>query len=355
MTNKKLILLVSLLLLGAGCNPFTPPPQAGVYKTLNGGSDWQSANKLSAGTGSLSGAYISKMAFDPQGSQTVYAGAYGSGLYKSGDAGATWTNILSKIQVYDFAINPQDSKIIYAAGVCVDHGCVVATKDAGASWNEVYHEGAASNAVRAIAINPVSPTQIIIGTAQGSVLKSSDSALSWQLAKNFNNQINRILWQDSIYVLAKDSGLFKSQDLGATFTELTASLKISYGAGQLTYSTNNSSVGQYRQVYADLSATNLIYVTADKGLYKSTDGGQTWAAQILPVQPGASAAHAIAVSKTSSNIIYAGVGGTVYKSLDGGQNWQTQGVVSAGYINYILIDPGLPQVAYAGVYIDASN
>jgi photosystem II stability/assembly factor-like uncharacterized protein len=85
------------------------------------------------------------------------------------------------------------------------------------------------------------------------------------------------------------------------------------------------------------------------------DGGQTWSAQTLPVQPDKSVAHAIAVSKTSSNIVYASVGGTIYKSLDGGQTWQTHGIVSAGYINYILIDPLLPQVAYAGVYIDSSN
>lgn len=355
MQNKKFILIISLVFLSAACNPFAASPQAGVLKTVNGGSDWRKANTLKTGTGSLSATYISKLAFDPANSQTVFAASFSDGLFKSDDAAATWSNVLSNIQVYDFGINPQNSKIIYTAGLCVDHGCLLKTLDGGASWNEVYHEAGSSNPVRSVAINPVNTNQMIIGTTLGSAVKSSDGALSWQLANNFKDQVNRVLWQDNVYVLLKDNGLFKSTDFGATFTELTGSLKSADNSIGIDNLTGNSKVGTYHQIYADLNSPSLIYLTTDKGLYKSLDAGVTWTAQSLPVQPGQNPARAIAVSRNSSSIVYVSVGGTVYKSLDGGASWQTQGIVTTGFINYILIDPALPQIAYAGVYVNSSN
>ncbi len=352
---KKIILIVSVVLISAACNPFAAPVQAGVFKTVNGGADWRPADTLKTGTGSLSSTYISKLAFDPSNSQTVFAGTYTNGLYESQDSAATWSNILSNIQVYDFAINPQNSKIIYAAGLCVSHGCLLKTTDGGASWNEVYHEATASNPVRSVAINSANSNQMVIGTTLGSVVKSSDSGITWQLANNFNDQVNEVLWQDNIFVLLKDKGLYKSTDSGTTFTELTAGFKNTGGVASIDYIAGNSEVGAYHQFYSDLKTPSLVYLTTDKGLYKSLDGGQTWTAQSLPVQPGQNPARAIAVSRDNSSIIYVSVGGTVYKSLDGGLSWQTQGIVTAGFINYILIDPALPQIAYSGVYINPSN
>ena len=65
--------------------------------------------------------------------------------------------------------------------------------------------------------------------------------------------------------------------------------------------------------------------------------------------------RAIAVSRNNSGRVYVSVGGTVYKSLDGGATWQTQGVVTTGFVNYVLIDPALPQIAYCGIYVNPSN
>jgi photosystem II stability/assembly factor-like uncharacterized protein len=103
-------------------------------------------------------------------------------------------------------------------------------------------------------------------------------------------------------------------------------------------------------MFVDTTSPKLIYLTTNKGLFKTLDEGKTWLQQKLPVKPGESEAKAIAVAPSSSNLIFTRVGSTVYKSTDGGQNWQTQGIASAGFINYILIDPQLPQIVYAGVY-----
>lgn len=348
---KKFVIIIALCLLSAGCNFFSQPLPAGIVKTVNGGVDWQFANKVKGNASvTMVGLSISKLAFDQGNRQTVLAGTYNDGLFKSEDSGGSWSKILSKIFVYDFAISPLDVKIIYAAGICVDHGCVLKTTDGGASWNEAYHEGSASNAVRGIALNPFNPNQIVIGTASGSVMKSADAGQTWQLAKNFNDQVNRILWQNNnVYILLKTKGLFSSAGFADNFIDISLSLSKTNNIGDFINTQN--SIESFSQVYVDLTSPTLIYLTTNNGLYKTVDGGKIWTQQKLPIKPDKSVARAIAISKISSNIVFTSVGATIYKSLDGGTSWQTQGITGVGgFVNYILVDPQLPQIVYAGIY-----
>ncbi|MDR3642161.1 MAG: hypothetical protein P4L74_00860 [Candidatus Doudnabacteria bacterium] len=352
-TNKKYILLSVLFLLAASCNPLKKPLPDGVVKTVNGGTDWQFANTIaSSTTGSLATLDISKLAFDPQNRQNVFAGSYTGGLYESTDAAADWKNILSNIYVYDLAISPQDSKTIYAAGLYASHGRVLKTSDGGGSWVQIYNEENAADPVRAIAINPANSSQLVLGTSTGNLVKTSDGGQTWQLVNSFSDQINRIFWQGgSIYVLLKTKGLYavNSTATSTNFSELTASLRKSLSSNG--YAFTASAVSSFSQAFVDTVSQSLIYITTDKGLYKTTDGGAHWTLVNLPVKLGAQVtARAIAVAQSSSNIVMASVGSTIYKSADGGLSWQTQGLTTAGFINYILIDPQLPQIVYAGIY-----
>ncbi len=350
MKNKNFLLGVTLLFLAAACSPFSKSSPAGVLKSTNGGADWQFSNKIaSSTTASLVAQNISKLGFDPNNRETVFVGSYTNGLFKSEDSGNSWKNILSKIYVYDFVINPLDTKIIYVAGFYADHGRVLKTTDGGASWTQVYNEESAANAVRALALNPNNPNQLVLGTSSGSVIKSTDGGLSWQLANNFSDRINRVLWQNgNVYVLSKTKGLFKSSGFADNFTEMTEPLSKTFNLKNMSY--NSQAIDSFSQVFVDYSANALIYITTNRGLYKTSDEGKTWQKQNLPVKPDASDAKAIAVAKSSSNIVYTSVGSTIYKSVDAGTTWQTQGIASAGFINYILVDPQLPQIVYAGVY-----
>jgi len=349
MILKKYSLIALILFLSAGCSLFNKPISAGVVKTVNGGADWQFSNKFKDNPKvSLNTLSIAKLDLDPQNRETVFAGSYNGGLYKSVDSGGSWTEILSKIFVYDFAIDPYNPKVIYAAGYYGVNGKVIKTIDGGASWQEVYNEATAQNSVRAIALNPLNTNQLVIGTGSGTVVRSSDGGMSWQLMTNFQDQVNRIFWQnESVYVLAKTKGLFKAPSAGGPFLEITTSLAKSNNISNFNATDNISS---FSQAYLDPVSNSLMYLTTSKGLYKSTDGGQTWTLINLPVKTDDVTTRAIAVAKSSSNIVYTNVGSTIFKSLDGGKNWQTHKIATTGFINYILIDPNLPQVAYAGVY-----
>lgn len=349
--NKKIILiLISLTLLSASCNPFSKPTFSGIVKTVNGGGDWQFFNVMKDSSSSLQGVNISKIAFSPENSEIVYASSYTSGLFKSEDSGSTWKQILSKISIYDFAVSEYDSKTIYVAGFYGGFGKLLRTTDGGASWLEIYNEQGSENPVRAISINPQNPNNLIIGTASGGIIKSADGGNSWKVLKNFEDRTQRVIWQNSgLYVLLKGKGFFKATGTLETFENLSDDLTQQYNLNNFTY--NGQAVSEFNQAYVDPVASNLMYITSDKGLFKSVNGGKDWQQISLPIKQGSSYARGITVSRTSSNIVYTSVGSTIYKSLDAGLNWQTQSIPTNGLINFIAIDPKLPQIVYAGIYV----
>jgi photosystem II stability/assembly factor-like uncharacterized protein len=349
MKNK--IAILSFIFLAASCNPFKQPQIAGVAKSTNGGVDWQAANATKENLGSVAGVNVAKMDFDPQNREVVYVSGFNDGLYKSTDSAGTWERILSNIWVFDFAIDPFDSKIIYAGGYFGDKGSLVKTRDGGKSWEEIYSEATPQVSVRGVAINPNNTNQIVIGTSAGGVIKSNDGGLTWKLVKNFGERVNRVYWQNGqVYVLVKTKGLFKSSNLdGGEFADLTQSLTKSDNFYQNFIGINDQS---FNQAYIDTLAPGLIYLTAGKGVFKTVNEGQTWQKLALPGNYDVNLpARPVTVYKQSSNIVMVGIGNVVYRSADGGTTWQTQKVNSLGFVNYILIDPQLSQIVYAGNFV----
>ncbi len=346
---KRIFLLAPIILLSASCALGGSSITAGTASSVNGGADWQFMNNIANSKTTIGNLSVSKMAFDPQDRTKVYVGGYNGGMFAWDANSNSWNEILSNIDVYDFTISPVDSKTIYAAGLYSGHGRLVVTTDGGNTWNQIFNDPSQDNPVRAVVLNPANLNEIAIGLGSGSVIKSADGGLSWQLAKDFGDRINRMVWQNNnLYVLLQDQGLYMSSDLGQTFNQLTSALMPpssgASGGGALTYN----------QFYVDTVTSNLIYVTTSGGLYKSTDSGATWQNLPLPVQNGNSVSRAIAVAQTSSNIVFTNVGSTMYKTTDGGATWQTQTVATTGIINYILIDPQLPQIDWAGIYGSAN-
>lgn len=349
MKNKLVIL--SIFFLAVSCNPFKKPALSGVARTNNGGVDWTVANTIKDSQQTIAALNVAKMDFDPRNRETVFVSGFNDGLYKSEDSGASWQRILSKIWVFDFAIHPFDSQIIYAAGYFGDKGYVVKTLDGGKSWEEVYSEAAPSVSVRSIALNPAQANQIIIGNSAGSLVQSSDGGNTWKQIKNFEDRINKVYWlAGQAYVLLRGKGLFKSTSLEAgEFIELTGNL----GKSQSFLSSfSGLSDKDFNQAHIDKLNPGLIYLTAGKGVFKTADEGKTWQKLSLPgKQSNELPARAVVVARSSSNLVFVSVGNVIYKSTDGGKTFQTQTVSTSGFVNYILVDPQLPQIVYAGNFV----
>lgn len=333
--------------MGASCNLSGQQVEVGVVKTANGGVDWQPANKIINNEKSLLSRSISQMKFNQAGDK-IFASSFDGGLYSSEDAGENWTEVLGGVLIYDFAIDPTNENIMYAASYLGDRGRLINTRDGGKTWTEVYSDAGAKNPVRTVAINPNNTTEIMIGLGKGSVISSTDSGSSWKLVQSYNDRITRIIWlSGEVYVLAQETGVFKSTDNGSSFTQITKTLVPAINNSRS--SIFGRSISQYRQLAVDPSNSSTLWLTTDKGLFRSYDGGNSWNYVNMPVRQRDASPFAVSVAPSSSSVIYASSNSVVFKSLDGGETWSSTTTNTNGLVAVILISRDLPQIAFAGV------
>ncbi len=193
--------------------------------------------------------------------------------------------------------------------------------------------------------------------------KAVDLTLPWLLEGpgNIGGRFN-VLKQhptsaNTIFAGAANGGIFKTTDGGTTWNPIFDD--ISY-----------MSIGD---IEIDPNSPNTMYVgTGDKnfgggshignGVYKTTDGGNTWTASGLD-QTGI--VTKVIVDPTNSNTVFAATLGNtfqktnergVYKSTDGGATWNNVLFISdsSGVIDMVM-DPSNPNVLYASGYNRLNN
>jgi photosystem II stability/assembly factor-like uncharacterized protein len=102
-------------------------------------------------------------------------------------------------------------------------------------------------------------------------------------------------------------------------------------------------------VTVDPSTPGTVYAfLTTPGIYKSSDGGETWRKTSggLPAEPGGASElffSALAVDPAATANVYVAHNATVYRSPDGGATWTAQGSV-AGAVNRLTFEPGDPSV-----------
>ncbi len=124
-------------------------------------------------------------------------------------------------------------------------------------------------------------------------------------------------------------------------------------------------VGPYRAGWATMATgvpnePNTFYFgAAGGGVWKTIDAGRTW--EPLMQHEGASTVGAIDISASDPNILYVGTGQVafrydmlagdgVYRTTDGGKTWANIGLKGTQHIGRIIVDPKNPQrVLVAGL------
>ncbi len=119
---------------------------------------------------------------------------------------------------------------------------------------------------------------------------------------------------------------------------------------------------------SDHDARLYVLGAAGGGVWKSTDGGASW--QAVFDKEGVGSIGAVAIDPTNDKTIWVGTGESnprndvsygdgVYKSTDGGKTWANVGLRKTKYISRILIDPTDPQHVIVGalgnVFADSPN
>jgi hypothetical protein len=125
----------------------------GVYKSIDGGANWQPVNNGLTATG------LRSLAVDPITPSTVYAGL-NSGLFKSLNGGNSWAAINNGLggSIRAIAIDPVTTSTIYVAPGGFNDG-VYRSINGGGNWVQV-SSGIRSGFVSSIAVNPTKPSTI---------------------------------------------------------------------------------------------------------------------------------------------------------------------------------------------------
>jgi len=226
-------------------------------------------------------------------------------------------------RVGDFAVNP-DNPAEYYVAVC--SGGVWKTTNAGITYEPVFDDEG-SYSIGCLALDPADPKVVWVGTGE-------------------NNSQRSVSYGD---------GLYKSVDGGRHWENV--GLGESEHIGMIVVDPRNSDV-----VYVAAQGP-LWRAGGDRGLYKTTDGGATWA-KILDIDEdtGVSEVHLdprdpdtlFAVSYQRRRHVWTllngGPGSGVHKSVDGGATWREikRGLpgVELGRIG-LDIAPSAPDVIYA--------
>jgi photosystem II stability/assembly factor-like uncharacterized protein len=322
--------------------------RARVQRTLDGGQTWSTVLTVPNSSG------ITSVAMDPQHPQTVYAASTGRSengggqIYRSLDNGNSWSQLnphFTMLTVWgqpQLIGDPNNSSIVYAATWLAG---TWKTTDAGRSWTKLENAPISSTA---LSIDP-KDSQILYAADRTAprLWKSTDGGSNWAIRASFASSgaflVNRVLASgSSVYISTfgptlHSGKLYRSIDGGLTWVDITNGLPRSV-----------------LDIAVDPSQPDTLYVTTHIfGAYKSTDGGTTWAEMKNFPDIGA---YDIEIDQTSPNILYvAGLGGSVpdwvlegghtfqdaagvYKSTDGGQTW-TQILVTSNECRAVRIYP----------------
>ncbi len=199
--------------------------------------------------------------------------------------------------------------------------------------------------VRALAVDPASPTTLYAGTYRG-IFKSTDGGHTWS-ATGLDTTVRALVIDPTrpMTLYAGGAGLFKSTDgartwskpiAGLPLTEVHA-LAIDPNGGTLYASGSRPRPPEDCGGYDPQGACPPI-----TGVFKSSDGGDTWSAvnthDIL----------ALAVDPASPTTLYEAGIGIVSKSKDGGTTWSESDLAWYDWeVTTLIIDPQVPATLYA--------
>lgn len=266
------------------------------------------------------------VAGDPK---TYYMGTTGGGLWKTDNMGISWRNVSDGFfrtgTIGAIAVAESDPNVVYVGtgehairGVMTHSGDgVYRSTDAGKTWKKVGLDS--TRHISRIVVHPKNP-EVVLVAAQG-----------------------------ALYGPNRERGIFKSVDGGATWRRVLY-VDDRTGAAELSMDATNP-----RILYAALwehgrLPWKIISGGPGSGLYKSTDGGDTWAKMTegLPAKMGK---MAIAVSRSNPEKVYALIESDshedergLYVSTNAGKRWsqvtsEPRLVQRAWYYIELFVDP----------------
>ena len=343
----------SVAVMGSSARPYEywfGTTGGGVFKTTDGGIHWTSpSDKFFGGTVGAIGVaesnpdivYVGTGEYDIRGNVS-----HGDGVYKTTDGGKTWTKagLTETRQIAAVRVDPHNPDIVYVGALGhvwapnPDRG-VFKTIDGGKTWTKILFRND-STGVTNLVLDPTDPRTLyaafwqagrkpwimVSGGAGSGIFKSSDAGATWtELTRkpglphgvigNIGLAVSPVNPQRVWALVEADSGgVFRSDDGGQTWTRTNSERKLRQRAWY------------YSRIFADPKDVNTLYAL-NTNFYRSVDGGKTF--KNIPVPHGDN--HDLWIAPNDAQRMIEGNDGSANISFNGGKSWSEQDNASAQF------------------------
>lgn len=285
---------------------------------------------------------------------TVYVGG-STGIFQSSDGAQTWRRLtlgLAAFPVSKVVIDPVTPSTIYTT----IGERLLKTTDGGLHWADSSLGLANSGAIRMMAIDPVSPSTLY--AVSSSVFKSIDAGARWTpvldgLNGAYGSRVMAIAPSrpSTLYVIDYNRGVMKSTDAGDSWTLVNESWIASTFSNPPLYVDEPS-------LFVDPTNDDIVYATLRVGpgnhpiLLKSTDGAVHWR-QLSNIAHLVYSITSLVIDPATPSTLYVSVDtepdvSSVFKSIDGGQTWAAANDgLSSAQVSALALVPGSPSQIYA--------
>lgn len=341
----------------------------GVWRSTDEGVEWKNITD-----GKLPGpsASIGAIAVAPSDPNVIYAGTGeadirndvipGDGIFKSTDAGNSWqyAGLRDAHSTSAIVIDPKNPNVVYAASMGhvfepdPNRGVFKST-DGGKSWNKVLFVDNNTGAI-CLVMDPNHanvlyatmwqaqrmPWGLISGGPGSGIYKSTDSGAHWtNLSRNrglpqmvlgrvgltVSASNSKILYA---IIQAKDGGVFRSDDAGATWKLVNNEMKLRQRAFY------------YMTIYVDPQDPDTVYAPEVDALWVSHDAGKTFTKLRTPHGDN----HIVWINPNDTKILLEGNDGGATVSTDAGKTWSTEHNQPTGQFYHVNLDDQFPYHIY---------
>ncbi|NOZ48704.1 MAG: hypothetical protein GXP37_01495 [Chloroflexi bacterium] len=343
----------------------------GILKSTNGGASWQHLGKEV-----FTGLGMSNIVINPNNPQVLYAATARTavmgpqvparGIFKSTDGGQSWTGLMGCTDMKcwgasDIVMNPKNPAVLYAA--FWSYGIYKST-DRGANWTKLTNGLPPSNFGRIeLGISPSNPNVLYAGYQYSVpdrydgalVFKTTDGGASWQQLQAPNYCTGQC-WYDNIIVVHPQNPntvyvggsanyqwqpvtrirqvVIRTTDGGANWQDMTPN-----------DAPNTTLHPDMHAIAFDPSNPNIIWVGNDGGVWKTTNGGQSWINRNNGL--GTLQFTGVDIHPTNASILFGGMQDNNKAITHGNTAWDALDVGDGGYA---AIDPFNPTIFYGSRY-----
>jgi len=353
-------------------------PAGGVWKTTSAGQTWFPIFDAIKDVSSIGSVEVA-----PSDPNVIYVGTgdiitggginEGNGVYKSTDAGRTWRHLGldATRQIPSMSVDPHDANIVLLAAQGNVHAKskergVYRSTDGGATWTQTLFVDDSTGAQKiarafdtpmivfattiAHYTPPIPPPGGFGGGRGGQqtgptstkLFKSDDGGVTWKeiTGSGLPARLSGKIWvavanntQGQRVFVIGDAGLYRSDDGGATWHQMAADdQRIRNGQG-----------GYNCGVYVDPQNPDVVY-TLNTASYVSRDGGKTFTG--FKGAPGGDDPQQFWIDPTNGQRMLFGYDQGAIVTLDGGGTWSSWYNQSTEQIYHLSIDNSVPYWVY---------